>query len=140
MDVDYNAAKKYLGKEHYYGELVRKFFLFGGVVMLVSLPFFSESIPASPTFSLLSVVAISLAAGLINPLMRSAVLFNILVSVAALVIFEYQTMRLYTEVSLGGEWTFFVINQVLALNFFFATYYGAKSARGFFLKSKFVSP
>ncbi|MDO8482630.1 MAG: hypothetical protein Q7S86_02315 [bacterium] len=138
MDVDYTAAKKYLGKDHYYGELVRKFFLFGGVVMLVSLPFFSDLIPASPTFSLLAVVAISLAAGLINPLMRSAVLFNIVVSIVAMLIFEYQAIRLYGTLTLATEGVFFFINQVLALNFFLATYYGVKSARGFLMKGKFV--
>ncbi len=139
MDADYTAAKKYLAKEHYYGRLVRKFFLFGGIVMLLSLPFFNDLIPASPTFSLLAVVAVSLAAGLINPLMRSAVLFNVLVSIAALIIFEYEAISLYAAIpSSDAEWLFFVINQALALNFFLATYYGTKSARGLLVKGKFV--
>ena len=119
MDVDYIAARNYLGKEHYYGRLVRKFFLFGGIVMLVSLPFFSNIIPGNPKISLFAIVAIGLAAGLINPLMRLAVLFNVLVSIVAMVTFEYEAIILYSSVSSAVEWLFFGINQILALNFFF---------------------
>ena len=139
MDADYTAAKGYLRGERYYGRIVRKFFLFGGIVMLVSLPFFGDFVPGNPMISLVALVGISLAAGFLNPVMRSAVVFDVLVSIVAMVIFEYEALSLYSTAAGFRGQLFLAVNQILALNFFLATYYGAKSVRGLFIKAKIVN-
>ncbi len=140
MDADYTSAKEYLRGEHYYGRTVRKFFLFGGVLMLVSLPFFYNLVPVNLLVSLLAVVVLGLFAGLLNPLTRWVVVLNVFVSLGAVIVFEYEAVRFYGENSSTTAQLFFVVNQILSLNFFFATYYGAKSARSLFVKEKFVNP
>ncbi len=138
MDVDYSAAKEYLKEEHYYGRVVRKLFLSAGIVMLFSLPLFSNLIPASAGMSLAAIVALGIVAGFLNPLSRWVVVLHLALSLAALIVFEQEAILSYGLLSSQTGTLFFAVNQLLALNFFFATYYAAKSVRGLFVKGKIV--
>lgn len=105
------------GVSHYYGDIVRKLFLAAGVIMLVSLP---------ATISLLAVLAVTIVAGLTNPRQMWVMWLNAAVSLAGIVAFEYHAI-----LSSGTDpaWLF-VVDQVLALLFFFALYYSIKTLRG----------
>lgn len=138
MDADYVATREYLHQEHYYGRVVRKFSLWGGTLMLLSLPFFSDLIHVNIFVSLTAVLMVGFAAGLLTPASRSLVLVNAVVSMLATFIFEYQAVSLYGDATSFRQTVFFVVNQLLALNFFFATYYSAKSVRGLFVKTKVI--
>jgi len=49
---------------HYYGDSVRNLFIFGGLIMLVSYPFFSSFIKAPIAFSIIGCIALVVFAGL----------------------------------------------------------------------------
>ena len=139
MDTDYASAKGYLRSEHYYGRIVRKLFLFGGFLMLLSLPFFADKIPVNIAVSISAIVLIGLVAGLLSPIARSAVVLDLVASLVATAVFEYQSVLLHTAgFATQSDFIFFLINQVLAINFFVSTYYGSKTVRGLLFKAKFV--
>jgi hypothetical protein len=139
MESDYNSAKSYLKEEHYYGMHVRKLFIFAGLIMLVSLPIFSDMIPFGMTWSIVSIILVIFGAGILNPLVRWVTVFNLIISFLATVIFEYQAVVSYRNIYSNLDTGFFVVNQVLALMFLISAYYGAKSMRGFLVKGKIVS-
>ncbi len=123
----------YDGLPHYYGDTVRKLFLVAGIIMLVTLPFFSKSLPQPLFISLLAIVVITTFAGFTSPRSFFIVILNALVSLIALLFFEY-----YAVISASGgiDEPLFLINQILALISFFALYYSLKTVRGVFLIKK----
>jgi hypothetical protein len=54
-----------LSTTHYYGDLVRKLFLAGGLLMLISLPFFQFFVPVSMFVAIIAILVIILGAALI---------------------------------------------------------------------------
>ncbi len=116
---------------HYYGDLVRRMFFFGAVIMLVTLPFFRDLVPVHVSISSFMIVALTLIAALTNPVSKEVAWLNVMVSAAAIVVFEYYAVQ---TLSLG-DWdfkltSFFWTNHVLAVDFVFALYYSAKTLRG----------
>lgn len=107
--------------------------------MLLSLPFFSDLIPGGLNWSIIAILVVVFGAGLLNPLLRWVVALNLGISFLATVIFEYEAVISYHQIITDIDKAFFATNQVLALIFFFSTYYGAKSLRGFFVKGKIIS-
>lgn len=117
---------------HYYGDIVRAFFIFGAALMLVSLPFFRLEIPTSVPASLAVIAVLGLAAGLTNPRQKWVAALDAVISLAAVLFFGYFAAAAYTAYSPRS--VFFWINQVLALNFLLALYYAAKTVRTMFAK------
>ncbi len=113
---------------HYYGDTIRKLFIAAAVLMLISLPFFQNLIPFPVFASLLGVLVIVLGAGFIAPKNRWLVVINLIISATAMLTFEYYAISAYLESHIG----FFVANQILAIIFLAASYYGAKTVRGIF--------
>lgn len=111
---------------HYYGDTVRKLFLAIGVVMLVALPFFSSSLPGPALIAFLGVLVVAVVAGLTNPKQIWVMGLNVGVSLAGLAVFEYYAIL---QAKTDPVWLF-VINQAIALLFFFALYYSVKTLRG----------
>jgi hypothetical protein len=98
-----------------------------GVIMLLTLPFFTSLIPEPFFFSILAVLMLILLSGLMSPRYKGLVAISMIVSAGAFLIFEYYAISV--SKTLGIESPFFLINQLLALIFFFATYFGTKSTR-----------
>lgn len=111
---------------HYYGDIVRRLFLAAGVIMLVATPFFAQFLPVPAVLSLLAVLAISVAAGLTNPLQRWAMLLDVAAALIGLVVFEYHAISRFAEMPP----LLFMVDQVLAVIFFFALYFSVKTVRG----------
>lgn len=111
---------------HYYGDRVRQLFLTAGLIMLLCLPFFSAHIPIPGFISLLAIIFIAVVAGVTNPMLRPVMILDIVVSLIALISFEYFAMKQYGQVPP----ILFGINQALALIFFFALYLSTKTFRG----------
>ena len=120
---------------HYYGDVVRTFFIIGGVVMIVTLPVFADRIPVSFQLSLLAILVVGFLAGLTNPRHVWVMVINALVSAVAFFDFEYYAVSTYSSLTLFSN-GFFWINQILAIDFFLALYYSAKTIRGFYLRSQ----
>ncbi|MBP6925833.1 MAG: hypothetical protein KBC22_02150 [Candidatus Pacebacteria bacterium] len=122
--------KKYI--PHYYGDLVRVIFMFAGIVMLVTFPFFSNLIGVPIIFSTLVVIALALMAGLMNPRQKWVLVLNVIVSVIAFLLLEYHAYFAFTHLdnTVVLHNVFFWTSQVLALLFFLATYFSMKTVRG----------
>lgn len=118
-------------KEHYYGDTVRKLFMAGAILMLISLPFMSAFLSVPIYVSILASIAIGIFAGITNPLQVWVAVLNFTLSVIAVVMFEYAAVNGYQTYSLTHR-TFWV-NQILAVNFLVALYYSTKTVRGMFL-------
>lgn len=120
------------GKKHYYGDLVRKLFLAAALLMIILLPFMTQYLEVPLYISILAAIALSVFAGITNPLQRWSVILDFLVALLGTVIFEYQAVQGYTTYSLTHR-TFWG-NQALAVLFIVALYFCTKTVRGMFLK------
>jgi hypothetical protein len=134
MELEYPERPSELLVPHYHGETVRKFFLAGAIIMLLTLPFFNDLLPVPLFISIPSILVFGVGAGLINPKYISVALLNLAIAAGALLVFEY-----FAVVNYHGEgimYTLFWIDQFLALNFLVAFYYSVKTVRGMLTRSK----
>jgi hypothetical protein len=113
---------------HYYGDNVRKLFVAGAIIMTAMLPFFSARVSEPVTLSIIGILVLGVAAGLTSPKQPLTAMLDMLIALAAVVIFERYAVRLYGE----GEGTslFFLINQTLSIIFLIALYFATKTLRG----------
>lgn len=114
---------------HYYGDVVRRLFITSGIIMLLGIPLFADNIPRPLSISILVAIVFALTAGLASPRNLWVAFLHLIVSAAAVAVFEYYTIATYIAVSSYGD-LFLITSQVLAVIFFFALYYGAKTVRG----------
>lgn len=119
-------------KNHYYGDLVRKFFLAGAIFMIVALPFMNSYIEVPLYISILAAITIGVIAGITNPAQKWAGILNFCIALAASFVFEYQAVIGYTNYSYLHR-TFWA-NQLLAIIFLIALYYSTKTVRGMMVK------
>ncbi len=117
---------------HYYGDIVRRLFLAGGIIMLAALPFFRDYIPYPLMASIAAILIIGFFAGVIAPAQKWPIVLNAIISAIAFAVFEYHAVTAYIE----AKYWFSTVNQVLAAIFFAAFYYGIKSSRGLWIKDK----
>lgn len=119
-------------KAHYYGDLIRKLFLTAALFMLIMLPFMNRFLEVPLYFSILILIAISVFAGITNPVQKWVAVFNFAIAVVGVVAAEYQAVNGYTMYSITHR-TFWA-NQILAIIFLVALYYSTKTVRGMLLK------
>ena len=116
---------------HYYGDIVRRIFLSVAVIMLATLPFFTERLPVSVPISLLIIILMGIFAGVTNPVKLFPAFIDFAVSLGAVVVFEYYAVRFYQEYSSTDM--LFWLNQGFAFLFLFALYFSTKTLRGMLL-------
>lgn len=122
---------------HYYGDVTRRLFVAGGIVMLVGMPFFADYLKQMVVLSALGVIAIALIAGFANPRSRSVQILLLSVSIAAVLFFESYAAYLYSTLPLEGWGLLFVgATQLLAIIFFLALYFSAKTVRGMSFRAR----
>lgn len=119
-------------RNHYYGDLVRKLFLTGAILMLLTLPFMSTYIEVPIYISILAAITIGVVAGITNPAQKWAGILNFGIALTASFIFEYQAIMGYTHYSYLHRT--FLINQILAVIFLVALYFATKTVRGMVVK------
>ncbi|HUC31588.1 MAG TPA: hypothetical protein VMR99_02800 [Candidatus Paceibacterota bacterium] len=110
--------------EHYYDTIVRKLFLAGAIVLILTYPFFSPLLPERPAFILIGIVLLSVMAGLTNPKQRWTSLIDIAVSLFAVVYFENHAIIFVRNPSL---FWIFMTDQLLVLIFIVALYFSVKT-------------
>lgn len=115
---------------HYYGDIVRRLFIVAALVMLASLPFLQSFVPLPTFFAILAILIIVLAAGFLAPTQKWMMLTDMIISGAAVLVFEDYAVQAY----LRNGTAFFVANQALAIIFFIAFYFAVKTVRGAFFK------
>ena len=111
---------------HYHGDTVRKLFLVGGVVMISTLPFVYSQLNLRLEYSIVAIIILVISAGITNPLLKKAIIFDSAVSALAFCIFEYFAVRTYV---IDNRIFFALLNQILALNFLLALYYSIRTLR-----------
>ncbi len=117
---------------HYYGNIVRRLFIAGGVIMLATIPSFKTLLPVPSFVSVFAILLVGLAAGITNPMQKWAMALNSIIASILFFVFEYRAITKYDDVSD----TLFLITEVLAVIFFFAVYYSTKTVRALYLKEK----
>jgi len=112
---------------HYYGDQVRKLFVAGAVIMAGFLPFYASNIAAPILMSVVAILILGVAAGLTSPKSPITALLDMLISLAAVTVFESYAVSAYIVRSMSY---FFLITQTLAIIFVCALYYSTKTLRG----------
>lgn len=107
---------------------MRKLFISGAIVMAATLPFFANQIFAPYLVSIIGILIVSVAAGLTSPIFFWSSVLNIVIALFAVAAFEYCAIQAY--IVFGYMDSFFLVNQILALLFLVALYYGVKTMRG----------
>jgi hypothetical protein len=129
-------------REHYYGDAIRVIFIVSGLAMLLTLPFFSPILKIPIFLPIITVLALAILGGFLNPRQFWIIITNVLVSLFACATFQYYaiTAYLYLSPAFAINVAFFWTNQILAVLFFIALYLSVKTLRGKILtKDKFIS-
>jgi hypothetical protein len=112
---------------HYYGDIVRRLFLTGGGIMLLTLPFLKEYTNVRTILSTFIILVIAFLAGITNPKQKWTMYLDSSTSIIALIVFEFAAVQVFQTSSFSG---FFWVNQTLAIIFFFSLYFSIKTLRG----------
>ncbi|MDP2734620.1 MAG: hypothetical protein Q8P12_00245 [bacterium] len=120
---------------HYYGDTVRKLFLAGSIIMLLSFALFAHMLPFSHFLPILAILLLGTGAGWVSPAQRLVTVMNVVIAGVSFAALLYLAAfpELYDHVD-WHEQVLQGISVVLAVIFFFAFYYGIKTLRGFFFK------
>ena len=130
VERERGISKRPLYPAHYYGDNVRRLFITGVIIMLITLPFFGDYIRFSAFYYVLGMIFLGLVAGFTNPLDRWVVILNLVIAVLAMYFFESETIAAFKTCGTNmGKW-YFLTNQLLAIIFLSALYYAAKTERG----------
>lgn len=121
---------------HYYGDIVRRLFLMGGVVILIALPINNGVLPVHISITSFLVVIMIIFAAITNPFQKWVAVVNVWISGFAVLLFEFLAVVSYSN----DEAQLFVIRQTLSLIFFFALYYSSKTLRAMLLKQIHRAP
>lgn len=112
---------------HYHGEVVRRLFMAGGAALLVSIPLVRDVLPLNTSVLLILILLLAILAGITNPKYKWIIFSDVIVAALALIIFEYYAI---SGIAHDGSRLVIVVRQLLAINFFFALYFAAKTLRG----------
>lgn len=98
------------------------YFVFAGVVLLLATPFFFDFIPVPAELVVVVFLLLGLVGSIADMESKTTSLIGLVVSVIAFSIFEFMAISAYPYMS-TENWHvnfWFLVNQILALNFFFA--------------------
>ncbi len=115
--------------EHYYGDVVRAIFLAAGIVFLITMVRDREFLSFYLVVGVLSVLALTILAGLTNPRSKKIIKIDAAVSVIMFLLFEYLAIAGYSDAP-GFTDSVFFLRQALAVLFLIALYFSTKTLRG----------
>lgn len=112
---------------HYYGDIVRKLFIASAAVMIFFLPFIKDELGWPVFLSVCAVFILGLAAGFTTPRRLDMSFYNVVISLAGLLMFEFEAIVAYGK----DNYSFLLFwgSQLLAILFLFALYFSAKTFR-----------
>lgn len=135
-DLQIRIEKKLALTAHYYGDTVRKLFLFAAIIMLFFLPFLTTYIQIPVFMSLLIILSLGIFSGLTNPKIVLIAALDTVIAIGGVLTFGHFAVEAYSFYSLDS--LYFWVNQVLAAIFLVSLYYSTKTIRGFFVNNKDV--
>ena len=119
---------------HYYGNVVRVFFMVAALIMVFALPAIRTYLHIPTVFSVAAILGLTLAAGLTNPKVLWTAGLNSIISFVGFLIFETMAVTSYLSYSASNK--FFITNMSLGFIFLLAVYFSVKSWRGLYLQRK----
>jgi hypothetical protein len=108
-----------------YGDTVRKLFLMGAIVMIITYPSFSSVVPETTTSMIGAIVLLSILAGLTDWRGYWTAILDVLVSISAVAVFEDHAV-VFAKTSMG--WIF-LTDQFLVIIFIIAVYFSVRALR-----------
>ena len=101
--------------------------------MLLGLPILNQTISVPAYASILFVLIVVFIAGITNPATKWLSTLDLIVSLLGFIVFEYYSVRVFTE---GSIYFIYLINQAIAILFLLAFYFAVKTVRGFIVPEK----
>lgn len=120
---------------HYYGDIVRRLFLAGSLVLLVSLPLFAHMLLISAAIPILLILLFGLVAAWTSPAQKAVGVINAVIAAAAVAVFAYfaSSVFQYDHVDWHQD-AIRILAFALSVNFFLAFYFSVKTVRGYFFR------
>ena len=120
------------GQKHYYGDVSRKLFLAGGILMIVFAPVYPDLLPVNNLFVVTGAVLLSIFAGVTNPKQFWVNVLDVIIATLSFLIFEAAIFQAYGTL----EWFSleFLVRQSIPVVFFFALYFSSKTVRGMLVR------
>ncbi|MDO8521960.1 MAG: hypothetical protein Q7S08_01585 [bacterium] len=123
----YNGAGETVS--HYYGDLVREFFLGAAAVMLFAAPFYGDEVRAEFPFEVAGALIVVCLAALTNPWKKSILTADAIVAGVGMVVYQAWALNGYGIAS----YTAFVFREAVSIIFMFAFYFSVKTVRAMLL-------
>lgn len=114
---------------HYYGDIVRKYLLFAGAMLLIAVLIDKELLSFYLFIGIFGVLVFTILAGLISPKVTSAIFTNAIISALMFLMFEYFAINAYLKSQTFLD-SIFILRQLLAVAFLVALYFSTKTLRG----------
>jgi hypothetical protein len=114
---------------HYYGDLVREFFLGAAAVMLLAAPFYGDDINVEFPLEIAAALIVVCLAALTNPWKKSILTADAIVAGVGMVIYQTWALSGYGTTS----YTAFVLREAISIIFLFAFYFSVKTVRAMLL-------
>lgn len=123
---------------HYYGDLVREFFLGAAAIMLFAAPFYGDDVRAEFPFVVVAALAVVCMAALTNPWKKSILTADAIIAGIGMIVYQIWALNGYGITN----YTAFVFREAISIIFMFAFYFSVKTVRAMFLHQigKRVSP
>ncbi len=132
MTNDYeniNPSPQKRGIPHYYGDIVRKYLLFAGAMLLVAVLIDKELLSFYLFIGIFGVLVFTVLAALMSPKVTSAIFTNAIISALMFLIFEYFAIGAYLKSQTFLD-SIFILRQAIAVAFLVALYFSTKTLRG----------
>lgn len=110
---------------HYYGDLVRQFFLAAVALMLFTAPFYAESFTVQMPFIVVGALVLIALAALTNPRGKAIMMLNAVAAGVGLIMYEAWALFQYRQ----DDYIALVLLEGCALIFLFAFYFSMKTWR-----------
>lgn len=114
---------------HYYGDIVRKYLLFAGAMLLIAVLVDKELLSFYLFIGIFGVLIFTVLAALMSPKVTSAIFTNAVISALMFLIFEYFAINAYLKSQTFLD-SIFILRQVIAVAFLVALYFSTKTLRG----------
>lgn len=124
-----NPGPRKRGIPHYYGDIVRKYLLFTGAMLLVAILVDKELLSFYLFVGIFGVLVLTILAGLMSPKITSAIFTNAIISALMFLMFEYFAIDAYLRSQTFLD-SIFILRQAIAVAFLVALYFSTKTLRG----------
>src|SRR3989344_2051869 len=112
---------------HYYGDTVLQIFIATAALMLLTAPFYGDTLRIELPFEIAGALILVALAALANPHNKTSMVANAIAAGVGMVIFETWALYLYQE----SSWAQFTLREIVAVLFLVAFYFSTQTVRAF---------